>query len=144
MTSSVHLVINFVYLLNFVVSKKLRANWAPPIPEPRSRIALRSFQPQAISSRLLRRLFSSHVARYKYNIPRPISHEPKQARFKYISRSKIGGKVTGTKWPYSVSRARSGNGRSSACTHALALLAWQALRRRTRRTRSMLADWFAW
>ena len=97
--SSVHLVINFLYLLNFVDSKKVRASWAPPNPEPRSRIALRSFHPQAISSRLLLRLFSSHLARYKYNIPRPISHKPKQARFKYISRSKIGGKVTGAKWP---------------------------------------------
>ena len=41
---------------------------------------------------LLGPLFSSHLAFFKCNIPRSLSHKPKQARFKYnIPRSRIEG-----------------------------------------------------
>ena len=58
----------------------------------------RSFRPQVISPRLLNS-FLTHLARFKCNIPRSISHKPKQACFKYnIPRSRKGGYITGPKW----------------------------------------------
>ena len=50
----------------------------------------RSFRPQVFSLRLLYSILT-HLARFKCNIPRSLSHEPKQACFKYIPRSRKGG-----------------------------------------------------
>ena len=56
---------------------------------------------------LLRLLFSSHLARSKYNIPRSINHKPQQARFKWNIPRSISHKPQQARYKYNIPRSKN-------------------------------------